>query len=225
MKLATAVPTGSAILQLTSNKRSPDGSPLRLGNVGGITTSPDPHQRDQRGTRLSPAHSALRAIRSSTRYSMRLRLAVLFAAVLSSSSVLAAGGGGVGAGAGTGGGVGGAGSPGPGSASAAPGSGLNTPGSPGAGTTTGYGTSPSMTQPNPNAQPNAQSQAGGATTTAPANGRAGTYAQSPPTSPTGASGGSGSAPSGYAECMSLWNPARSSREDWLRTCQQAGMLR
>jgi hypothetical protein len=82
-----------------------------------------------------------------------------------------------------------------------------------------------LTQPNPNALPSVQTQQSGDTTTAPANSSAGTNAPSPSgTSTVGAvAGGGGSMPSGYVACMALWNPAKTSREDWQRTCQQAGM--
>jgi two-component sensor histidine kinase len=81
-----------------------------------------------------------------------------------------------------------------------------------------------LTQPNTNAQPSAQTQQRD-TTSAPANSSAGANAPSPSgTSTVGAvASGGGSTPSGYVACMALWNPAKTSREDWQRTCQQAGL--
>jgi len=83
-----------------------------------------------------------------------------------------------------------------------------------------------MTQPNPNTQPNAQLQPGGGTTTEPAIGGP----ERTPKSRFGnigedaGAGGGGSTPSGYDGCMALWDPAKNSREDWYRICQQAGMV-
>jgi hypothetical protein len=96
----------------------------------------------------------------------------------------------------------------------------------GAGSPPAPGASPNLAQqPNTNAPMNPPAlPSGNAPTHA---GGSGTNGQSQPGSAaTGtAAGGGGSAPSNYAECMALWNPATTqlSREDWSRTCQQAGM--
>jgi hypothetical protein len=172
--------------------------------------------------RNPPARHAFRTASKITelRCPMRHSLAVVFAAVLSASGALTAGAGAgaVGAGAGIGGGTSGA-------MYHPARSRIHQPLAPGA------EPAPSLAQVTTSTQSNPPSHLGGNNGTSRQNDTSGSNAQSPPGSAvSGSAAGSagvGSAPAAYAECMARWNPATTqlSREEWSRTCHQAGVGR